>query len=89
MRLALIAPCWVPIPPPLYGGTETVVDRLAKGFHAAGHDVLAKCVTGLSRMLRAACSSSRRRARWLGELQVRVQGEKALGATGPAPVEQD
>lgn len=40
MRIALIAPPWVPVPPPLYGGTEMVVDRLARGFQAAGHDVL-------------------------------------------------
>jgi glycosyltransferase involved in cell wall biosynthesis len=40
MRIALIAPPWVPVPPPLYGGTEVVVDRLARGFAAAGHDVL-------------------------------------------------
>ncbi|MDP9452773.1 MAG: glycosyltransferase family 4 protein [Actinomycetota bacterium] len=45
MRIALIAPPWVPVPPPLYGGTETVVDRLARGFHTAGHDVLL-CTTG-------------------------------------------
>ncbi|MDP9420221.1 MAG: glycosyltransferase family 4 protein [Actinomycetota bacterium] len=40
MRIALIAPPWVPVPPPLYGGTEVVVDRLARGFQAAGHEVL-------------------------------------------------
>ena len=40
MRIALIAPPWMPVPPPLYGGTEVVVDRLARGFHAAGHEVL-------------------------------------------------
>ncbi len=45
MRIALIAPPWVPVPPPLYGGTETVVDRLARGFHGAGHEVLL-CTTG-------------------------------------------
>ncbi|CAN5184041.1 glycosyltransferase family 4 protein [soil metagenome] len=40
MRIALIAPPWMPVPPPLYGGTEMVVDRLARGFQAAGHEVL-------------------------------------------------
>ena len=40
MRIALIAPPWLPVPPPTYGGTESVVDRLARGFAAAGHDVL-------------------------------------------------
>lgn len=40
MRIGLIAPPWVPVPPPAYGGTEAVVDRLARGLVRAGHDVL-------------------------------------------------
>ncbi|HLI72636.1 MAG TPA: glycosyltransferase family 4 protein [Acidimicrobiales bacterium] len=39
MRIALIAPPWTPIPPPLYGGIELVVDQLARGLVAAGHDL--------------------------------------------------
>ncbi len=39
MRIALIAPPWTPIPPPLYGGIELVVDQMARGLAAAGHDV--------------------------------------------------
>jgi glycosyltransferase involved in cell wall biosynthesis len=39
MRVALIAPPWLPVPPPAYGGTEAVVDRLARGLLAAGHEV--------------------------------------------------
>ena len=34
-----MAPPWAPIPPPLYGGIELVVDQLATGLLAAGHDV--------------------------------------------------
>ncbi len=40
MRIAVIAPPWTPVPPPLYGGIEVVVDRLAVGFQRAGHEVL-------------------------------------------------
>lgn len=40
MRVAIIAPPWVPVPPPAYGGTETVLDTLARGLQAAGHEVL-------------------------------------------------
>ena len=40
MRIGIVAPPWVPIPPPAYGGTESVIDRLARGMVAAGHDVL-------------------------------------------------
>ncbi|MCW2829135.1 MAG: Spore coat protein, partial [Marmoricola sp.] len=28
MRIGLIAPPWLPVPPPAYGGTESVIDRL-------------------------------------------------------------
>ena len=45
MRIAIIAPPWVPVPPPAYGGTEAVIDVLARGLVAAGHDVLL-CATG-------------------------------------------
>ena len=40
MRIGLVAPPWVPVPPPAYGGTESVIDRLARGLVRAGHDVL-------------------------------------------------
>lgn len=39
MRIALIAPPWLPVPPPAYGGTELVIDLLARGLVAAGHEV--------------------------------------------------
>ena len=40
MRIGLIAPPWVPVPPTRYGGIEAVIDRLARGLVRAGHDVL-------------------------------------------------
>jgi hypothetical protein len=46
MRIGLIAPPWVPVPPKRYGGTEAVVDRLARGFADAGHEVLLSAVAG-------------------------------------------
>lgn len=45
MRIAIVAPPWLPVPPPAYGGTENVLDTLARGLKAAGHDVLL-CTTG-------------------------------------------
>lgn len=39
MRIGLIAPPWVPVPPPAYGGTEAVIDNLARGLQALGHNV--------------------------------------------------
>lgn len=40
LRIAVIAPPWLPVPPPGYGGTEAVVDVLCRGLVAAGHRVL-------------------------------------------------
>jgi len=41
--IAIIAPPWVPVPAPAYGGTEAVLDSLARGLQAAGHQVLLIC----------------------------------------------
>lgn len=40
MRIGLVAGPWIPVPPITYGGTERVVDSLARGFHEAGHEVV-------------------------------------------------
>ncbi len=45
MRIAIVAPPWLPIPPPAYGGTENLLDALARGLQGAGHEVLL-CTTG-------------------------------------------
>ncbi|MPY84059.1 MAG: glycosyltransferase [Actinophytocola sp.] len=39
MRIGVIAPPSIPVPPPAYGGTEAVVDNLARGLSALGHEV--------------------------------------------------
>jgi glycosyltransferase involved in cell wall biosynthesis len=39
LRIALVAPPWLPVPPHGYGGTERVIALLADGLAAAGHDV--------------------------------------------------
>jgi len=40
MRVGIIAPPWLPVPPPAYGGREAVIDRQARGIQAAGHEVV-------------------------------------------------
>lgn len=40
MRIGFMAPPWVTVPPSRYGGTEAVIDRLARGMSGAGHEVL-------------------------------------------------
>jgi glycosyltransferase involved in cell wall biosynthesis len=40
MRIGVVAPPWVAVPPAAYGGTEAVIDELVRGFERAGHDVM-------------------------------------------------
>ena len=39
LRIAFVAPPFLPVPPPRYGGTERVIGVLADGFHRRGHEV--------------------------------------------------
>jgi glycosyltransferase involved in cell wall biosynthesis len=39
VRVAQIAPPWIPVPPCGYGGIELVVDVLARGLQSLGHEV--------------------------------------------------
>jgi glycosyltransferase involved in cell wall biosynthesis len=39
LRIALLAPPWIPVPPPGYGGIESVVAHLALGLVRREHDV--------------------------------------------------
>ncbi|HEY9477354.1 MAG TPA: glycosyltransferase [Microbacteriaceae bacterium] len=40
MRIGIVAPPWIPIPPPAYGGIEEVVDVLACGLADLGQEVV-------------------------------------------------
>lgn len=40
LRVGIIAPPWLPVPPPAYGGTEAVIDVLARGLRDAGCEVV-------------------------------------------------
>ena len=40
LRVGLIAPPWLPVPPVGYGGIETIVDVLARGLADHGHEVV-------------------------------------------------
>ena len=39
LRIAVLAPPWIPVPPPGYGGIEAVVELLCEALVAQGHDV--------------------------------------------------
>ncbi|MFC1806862.1 glycosyltransferase family 4 protein [Candidatus Omnitrophota bacterium] len=40
MKIAVIAPPWIPIPPPKYGGIEFVIYNLVEGLAKLGHEVV-------------------------------------------------
>jgi glycosyltransferase involved in cell wall biosynthesis len=39
MRIAMLAPPWIPVPPPAYGGVERVIGLVTSGLTQRGHDV--------------------------------------------------
>jgi hypothetical protein len=43
MKVGLLAPPWAAIPPPGYGGTESVVCQLARGLTAAEGSAPVRC----------------------------------------------
>jgi glycosyltransferase involved in cell wall biosynthesis len=48
LRIAQLAPPWIPIPPPGYGGIEFVLQLLCDALVAQGHDVELFCAPGSS-----------------------------------------
>jgi glycosyltransferase involved in cell wall biosynthesis len=46
LRIAMLAPPWIPIPPPGYGGIEFVVALLCDALVDHGHDVALFCAPG-------------------------------------------
>jgi len=48
MKIGLVAPPWLPVPPGQYGGTESVIDRVARGLVRAGHELLLAAPDGSS-----------------------------------------
>jgi glycosyltransferase involved in cell wall biosynthesis len=48
LRIAMLAPPWIPVPPPGYGGIEFVVALLCDALVEAGHDVELFCAPGSS-----------------------------------------
>jgi glycosyltransferase involved in cell wall biosynthesis len=46
LRIAMLAPPWIPIPPPGYGGIEFVVALLCDALVEQGHDVELFCAPG-------------------------------------------
>jgi glycosyltransferase involved in cell wall biosynthesis len=88
MRVGMIAPPWVPVPPRAYGGIEAVVDTLARGLLGAGHEVLlhasAESTCPVRRTTSAAAATSILGAAGsIAELRHVVTGYEAMCDWGP------
>ncbi len=46
LRIAMLAPPWIPVPAPGYGGVESVVSTLTETLVGRGHDVTLFCAPG-------------------------------------------
>lgn len=46
MKIAIVAPVMVPVPPKKYGGIELIVDELARGLAQRGHEITVFCSGG-------------------------------------------
>jgi glycosyltransferase involved in cell wall biosynthesis len=46
LRIAMLAPPWIPVPSPGYGGVESVVSTLTEALVGRGHDVTLFCAPG-------------------------------------------
>ncbi|MGA2470650.1 MAG: glycosyltransferase family 4 protein [Solirubrobacteraceae bacterium] len=46
LRIAMLAPPWIPVPAPGYGGVESVVSTLTEALVRRGHDVTLLCAPG-------------------------------------------
>ena len=46
LRIAMLAPPWIPVPAPGYGGVESVVSTLTEALVGRGHDVTLFCAPG-------------------------------------------
>jgi glycosyltransferase involved in cell wall biosynthesis len=46
LRIAMLAPPWIPVPPPGYGGIEAVVDAITRELVCRGHEVTLFCAPG-------------------------------------------
>ncbi|HEX7096274.1 MAG TPA: glycosyltransferase family 4 protein [Acidimicrobiales bacterium] len=72
MRIGLLAPPWLAVPPRAYGGTEAVVDAVARGLAAAGHDVLLWTVGESTCPVQRGWLYERARTREIGLVSVEV-----------------
>jgi glycosyltransferase involved in cell wall biosynthesis len=69
MRIGMIAPPWIPVPPPAYGGTELVVDGISAGLAGLGHDVVLVAAPGSTCPVQRVTTSRHVTPRQIGDLE--------------------
>ena len=83
LRIGLIVGPWFPVPPPLYGGIERVVDTLARGLEAAGEKVLLAASSDSSCPVTAVAGMSQSDSRNVGsslsEMHHAIRAYEAMG----------
>jgi glycosyltransferase involved in cell wall biosynthesis len=86
LRVGILAPPWLPVPPPGYGGTENVLDVLARGLERAGHEVLLFSTKDASCPVPRAWSFERALGVGVGgpafEVRQAIDGYRALQSAG-------
>jgi glycosyltransferase involved in cell wall biosynthesis len=90
MRIAMLAPPWIPVPAPAYGGIEEVVRLLCEGFVERGHEVTLFAPSGsrsaaeVQHVLEEPHPDQIERARWEADHVARVFAAVDERADGPA-----
>ncbi|HEX2316780.1 MAG TPA: glycosyltransferase family 4 protein [Thermomonospora sp.] len=72
MRIAMVAPPWYEIPPPGYGGTETVVAQLIEGLQRRGHEVMLVAAGRNGTGAEFGQTYSEPQHRYLGQVEIEV-----------------
>ena len=81
MRIVVVAPPWYPVPPPAYGGIESLVDDVVRGLVEHGHDVTLIGPGGSESPARLVQTYDEPRTEMIGqELQAVVHAAEALEA---------
>ncbi|HEU4658271.1 MAG TPA: glycosyltransferase family 4 protein [Capillimicrobium sp.] len=93
LRIAMVAPPWIPVPPPGYGGIESVVELLCDELVARGHDVTLFAAPGSRSRARVCTPLEAAHPEQIGDQLHEADHVAAAwdaidaGAPGPAPVD--
>jgi glycosyltransferase involved in cell wall biosynthesis len=92
LRIAVLAPPWLPVPPPAYGGVEQVVADLTGALLARGHDVsllAAQGSTSSARVVEVLPANPDRMGRAMPEVDYAARALELLESFPPFDVVHD